>query len=821
MLLIAGGKVKGLHGENFEEMQKDYSILLLEGTLLLLLVQDVQACHITIDSSVIQLGSPLLASCSSYCPEIGRGAVVWKLDKDLLPEAHVNVHGNTSSVYIRSFNKTSGLLQCFVDNSEGLQLMDEILIRAGYPPSPPTNLSCFMKPSDNTVTCTWLPGEDSLLTTNVTLSVFRSVEQCVMPTKSEFNCTPLMRQNFCTISRANYHFSRKLAVWVTVKNELGFATSAPLCFVPQKEVKLDPVVFTEAKATTGGCIKLQWTYGKASFVKDLKCQLRYRSEFQTEWAKLVEVSSDETNQCGLLGATKYYFQIRCIRKTLSGQWSEWGQSISQITSESVPTGTLETWWKILETAEDSSMKIQLFWKPMKKEEANAKHLSYIVKDLLQKETQLCNTMNLSCTFSLPPGKNRVFIWAQNTIGASPEKEIIFFATNGDPVRRMYVSPNDDYSLRVEWEVQVSAKAYVLEWCKSAQLPSCEINWKTEFKGSTHSILHDNIEPYQMYTVTLYPVYNDSIGTSIQNIVYSKEAAPAFSPELKPVSVDESQIEVQWEPIPLEKRNGFITSYTVFWRDPNGKEDFSTVQGTVTRFKIKNILPFTTYQVFLRSSTAGGSVNGTILMVNTAVSGKPDNTLILLVLFPVLFLVTILLFIICIMKHDRMKSQLWPTVPDPAKSRMGKWTSSMEEMPRLMVNPTDISQFLTSDISIVDRLQEKKPLTETHTKETPVTKTNEINNWRFYVNTDTVQYAQVITGGYREQSPPTSIYVRSDSTQPLLCDVSPSPQNYENMWFHSQHQEDSVFLVEEENVMDFPLLHALETHENDESFQLFN
>lgn len=51
-------------------------------------------------------------------------------------------------------------------------------------------------------------------------------------------------------------------------------------------VKLDPVVFTEAKAKTGGCIKLQWTYGKASFVKDLKCQLRYRSEFQTEWAKV-------------------------------------------------------------------------------------------------------------------------------------------------------------------------------------------------------------------------------------------------------------------------------------------------------------------------------------------------------------------------------------------------------------------------------------------------------------------------------------------------------------------------------------------------------
>ncbi|XP_018432060.1 PREDICTED: granulocyte colony-stimulating factor receptor [Nanorana parkeri] len=805
-------------------MQKDYSILLLEGTLLLMLVKEPWACRITLDSSVIHLGSPVLASCSSYCPEIGKGVVVWKLDNDLLPEAQYrNVQENTSSVYISSFNKTSGLLQCYVKNSEGLQLMDEIHIRAGYSPSPPTNLSCLMKPLDNIVTCTWLPGEDSLLTTNVTLSGSRSVEQCLIPSKSEFNCTPKVRQNFCNISRGNYHFSKRLAVWVTVKNELGSATSAPVCFIPREEVKLDPIAFTEIKATTGGCIKLQWTYGKAGFVKELKCQLRYRSEFQKEWAQTAVEFSDETSHCGLLSVTKYHFQIRCIRKSQTGQWSEWGPSSSQITSESVPTGTLETWWKILETTEDSAMKIQLFWKALKKEEANANHIWYILKEsteLLQKETPLCNTMALNCTFFLPRGIKRAFIWAQNTAGASLLKEIIFFPKNGEPVSRMYVSPNNEYSLRVEWEAQVSATAYVLEWCKSAQPTSSEIHWKTEFKGSNTSILQDNIEPYQMYTVTLYPVYKDSIGTPIQTNVYTKEKAPAFSPELKLASANESQIEVQWEPIPLEKRNGFITSYTVFWKDAHGKEDFSTLNGSVTRFKMKNILSFTTYEVLLRSSTAGGSVDSNKLTVHTTHLDNTNNTLMLLVLSPLLLLVTILVFIICLLKHERMKNQLWPIVPDPAKSQMGKWTSFMEETPRIMANPTDVTQFLTSDIAIVEGWQAKKPLTESHAKETPVTNTDEINNWRSYVNTDVVQYAQVITGGYREQSPPTSVYVRSDSTQPLLCDVSPSPQNYENMWFHSHHQEDNVFLVEEKET-DFPLLQALQILENEESFHLLN
>lgn len=56
----------------------------------------------------------------------------------------------------------------------------------------------------------------------------------------------------------------------------------------------------------------------------------------------------------------------------------------------------------------------------------------------------------------------------------------------------------------------------------------------------------------------------------ENVIAS--TAPVFSPELKLASVDASHAEVQWEPIPLDKRNGFITNYTVFWIDKLGKEN---------------------------------------------------------------------------------------------------------------------------------------------------------------------------------------------------------------------------------------------------------
>lgn len=84
---------------------------------------------------------------------------------------------------------------------------------------------------------------------------------------------------------------------------------------------------------------------------------------------------------------------------------------------------------------------------MKKEGANAKHIWYIVTlptDVAEKETPICNTTATttpSCILSLPPGIRKAFIWAQNTVGTSPKKEIIFFATSGKELLQTSKKPN--------------------------------------------------------------------------------------------------------------------------------------------------------------------------------------------------------------------------------------------------------------------------------------------------------------------------------------------------------------------------------------------
>ncbi|XP_040280349.1 granulocyte colony-stimulating factor receptor [Bufo bufo] len=793
--------------------------------LLLFAAQGVQSCQITATSSVIQIGSPLSASCDCFHLS-GKSEVIWKLDDNFVPcSGSSNVQANNCSVYFQSFDKTSGLLQCYINSSDGLQLMDQINIKAGYLPTPPTNVSCLMNIPKNIVKCIWQHQKDSLLEETVTLSAFRSKDNCSTPAGIGYVCNPAKEEHFCIIPRKYFDNYKELAVQVTVQNKIGSAASSLLCLIPLREVKLEPIEIKDA-IPHKDCVTLQWTYAKKeSFLTDMRCQLQYKKATEKEWTGPAEIPINvkTMDQCGLLSDEKYDFQIRCIRKNLTGQWSDWGPITSVTTLESVPTVKLETWWRLLESTHEMPLKIQLMWKKLEKNKANAEHLWYIVRnssDPRQADTILCNTTVLNCTISMPPEKKSVFIWAHNKAGASPETEI-FLTRNGAPVSKMQVSSDGDYSLQVTWDPQASANGYLLEWYKSLELPDCEIFWKTEQKAGRSSVLHD-IQPFQKYTVRLYPLYNDSTGMARETEVYLKEGAPDFSPKITLLTVSKSQATVQWKPIPEQRCNGFITNYTVFWIDTSGREHSSSLNYSTTNYNITNLLPSTTYQVFLRSSTSGGSVNGTVIVLRTAPLDNEDINMMLIIFILFGFLVIIFMIITCFMKQERVKNLLCPIVPDPANSQMGKWASFLEETPKMTFAISDVSQIITSELNIVEGCQVKNPpqvkdksfedYGHASNKQSSCF-TEDLNKLRYYVNVDTVQYAKVITEGYREQSPPTSVYVRSDSTQPLLCDASPSPQNYENTWFHFCSHEDSVFLMEEENMKDFPLLKALQLCED--------
>ncbi|KAM4699822.1 granulocyte colony-stimulating factor receptor [Discoglossus pictus] len=819
-------------------MQRDRGILLGE-VLLFFFLPGTHSCGtIAVESPIIQFGAPLTASCTlqqELCRGLEEEAVglLWKLDGNIIPKSHYrSVQGNSSTVYFSNFNKSSGILSCYIKSVKGLYLVNNVQINAGYPPSPPSNLSCLMNLTDEGLVCSWQPGRDPLIKTSAILLYSRSKGQCNISPENKTTCIPQEGQSSCTISRIHFNPTQKIVLWVTMQNALGSVDSTPLCLFPNNAVKLDPPIIERLDSlhSRPGCVSIEWRMAKLGTWIEQWYQLRYRREWEINWTESQELIDGSLKNvlCGLSPASKYHFQLRCIKSHLRGYWSEWGTESSLITAEEAPKEMLITWWRKLQATEQ----VQLLWKApqlkeVRRQTSYASPLWYIVKispGHHNSDIAVCNTTALNCSFSLPSGTGKASIWAYNTAGSSPETELLFYDRNGPPASGIQVSPDSDQGLRVEWEQQVSAKGYILEWCKYSPSPDCEVNWKTELAGSRLSILRDNIKPLQMYTVWLYPLYENTVGSSVQINAYSRQGAPALSPKLQLTSYSKSQAALSWEPIPVEKRNGFITNYTVFWIYKNEKEQAATLNGSATSFVIRNLQPFSMYKVFLMSSTAGGSVNGTIMVLHTPLMDELETVMLVLSITCILFITAML----CLCKHGRINKQLWPIVPDPANSSMGKWSPMLKEGAKVALNTSqDINQLITSDLIIVEaeekNLQKhssnfKQSYLESHSLQSPSTAQG-LATLQSYVNIiDSVQYAQVITGGYRQQSPPASMYVRSDSTQPLLGDMSPSPQNYENMWFHSK-QEDSVFLVEEETLTDFPLLQGLKIHGEGEAFSL--
>ncbi|XP_053563100.1 granulocyte colony-stimulating factor receptor [Bombina bombina] len=834
-------------------MQRDRRVFLVEMLLFLFLPDAAaQSCgEITVKSPIIHLGSSLSATCTIYrkqCKILEEDVqMFWKLDDKIIPTSHYSTaNGNTSTVYFSSFNQSSAFLYCYIMRvgDKTPNIVDRVQIKAGYPPAKPSNLSCVLNFTDESLICSWVPGRDPLIDTNVTLSLFRSKDQCKTKIEMKHVCIPVKGQSSCIIYREQYSQSQKIALWVTMKNYLGIVTSAPLCLLPIDSAKLDPPIIEKVVPipSRSSCVSIRWRRAKAGIWVDQWYQLRYKREGETKWSEPKDVvnGSMQSVQCGLLPASKYHFQIRCIKSRLRGYWSEWGAESSFITSESAVKEKLDIWWKTLRATDGQQEQIQLLWKAaqteaMKRQNAYTSQIWYIVKivEFQGDDIVVCNTTSLSCSFPLPLGVRGASVWAHNKAGQSPETKVFFFDKNGPSASWIQTSPHSNHSLHVEWDQQGLAKGYVLEWCQYSLCPNGDVNWKTEPAASRTSILHDNIEPFQMYNVSLYPLYDKVVGSPVQTSAYSRQGAPAFSPNLTATDIRTSQAELSWKPIPLESRHGFITSYTLFWIDESEKVKFAVLNGSTTTLVITNLRPSTLYKFFLMSSTAGGSVNGTIMMLHTRPSDEIESHVLAAVfsISTVLFIFSA--FTYCLLKHMRMKKRFWPIVPDPANSSLGSWSPMLQEHIKIPITTShDFNHLITSDLTILEGWTEKKKQSDgnlqtltSNFKEgffqaysgTSPSLGQDSTSLRSYINViDSVQYAQVITGGYRQQSPPASLYVRSDSTQPLLSDMSPSPQKYENMWFLGKNQ-DNVFLEENKNKVDFPLLQGLRINVEGEVF----
>uniref|UniRef100_A0AAY4D6H2 Uncharacterized protein n=1 Tax=Denticeps clupeoides TaxID=299321 RepID=A0AAY4D6H2_9TELE len=748
----------------------------------------------------VLLGSSATASCHirENCP-LTKGQefhVKWYLNNlPILGNLSSNHSSQTYVAFIRSFTDAQGYLECHVCLEYDCQVVGGLQIRGGYPPEAPQNLSCltnFTLPE--TVTCLWSPGHDTHLPTNYTFHTKRnSVEMSAYTMPSGVHSITLLRPSF-------YLFS-KMEVYVEAVNALGQATSQSLLYVPVESAKFDPPKILQMKPNTYGCLKFSWSLSKDQewiYLRGLNVELHLHA-INSEHSAKEKVILKKLNvhkdleTCGLLHGTEHQARIRIKYK--QGRWSDWSNSAVGTTLEKAPTGRLDTWLKILEEETPNYYIIDMAWKPSKQFRANGKNILYFVFMVHQdtSKSKLCITSKDHCSFYINKHVQRVYLTVKNDAGAARPKAVPVLQTRAlGSVSSMSVLPYSDRALLVQWEGPASPvlTGYVLEWRQLSANSSSLVSFHLLDANQSSALVSDGIEPYKPYEILLYTKYGKEIGSPHTDLAYSKQKAPSTAPTLIFREIWHSHAELFWNEIPLEQRNGIVRSYRIFyWEEQDGKVKVIESDQKKRRVVLRDLKPQAVYRAFIMVRTDGGSINGSFVTLQAGSVGE---------------------------------LKIWPKVPDPANSSIRKWKSDKSLQDSNKNGQEPVLQFL-SHFSLVDLLEKELE-----------TASDKTENWRRYSSTEedylpggsqssypfseegsnAVPYATLVfSGPYRSQSSPP-VYLRSDSTQPLLQEENlQSPSQYVNVCaqrvFFSTCQDVSEEQGEGLFFEGFPLLNSVD------------
>ncbi|XP_035018900.1 granulocyte colony-stimulating factor receptor [Hippoglossus stenolepis] len=818
--------------------------------MLVVLVNEVKnedvrrpCAHIQTPSSVVALGSPVTATCviSDNCLQaIGQAVrVEWRLGGRLLPSSPAaNQSDRVSEVVIPSFNHTRAFLTCCVQTSPS-QVVGGVEIRAGYPPEAPQNLSCQTNlTTPETLTCSWAAGQQ-----NTHLPTQYTLHTEIQDSNENFIYKPPTDVHHFTIPRSGFVLYSDIKIYVKASNELGEATSEPVVMEPISAAKFDPprILKAEAVPKRPGCLRLSWSLSKhqvwlLDINLNLEVQLKTAESHQWSGPPILVSRVKQTrplDQCRLLHGTQYCARIR-VRHQQS-PWSEWSSSQCGVTLETAPTGRLDWWMKLSGDPMHKQLNIHLFWKPSKQFRANSQNVSYIVS--VQKapgeKGKLCATMGSYCTFQLPGRAKRVYLSAVNAVGKSPPTEVRIYKHKAlTVISDISAVPQDDRAFLVQWKNTDTSSliGYVVEWRPLLTTDLSLTQFEMADRSQSSLIITGSFEPYKPYGISVYPRFKDGIGLPQTVNAYSRQKAPSMVPKIQIKKMWHSHIELTWDEIPLEQRNGIIQSYKIFYWDQKGPINVVNADPQERRVILKNLKAVTVYEAFMMVSTAGRSLNGSRIHFEIEPFDAVTIVMILIASGVGLSLLIIFSVLTCFSNHKRLKGQLWPIVPDPANSSIKRWTSETSQYIHPARDRDEPNPVYLSHLSFLDLPMKLNKQEDDHW----LSSTEDTSDLGESIcgspfipgytgsNSDSVPYATVMFSDPCSSAPPkeSNVYLRSESTQPLLeTEESFSPEYYQNMATDGTPREQCFFgpghdCVVEEGVDpviiwdDFPFLRAL-------------
>ncbi|KAK3551617.1 hypothetical protein QTP70_020825, partial [Hemibagrus guttatus] len=798
----------------------------------------VSPCAVVNSSStVVPFGSAVTASCyiKEECQlEKKQDFIIrWKKNAQFIPSTKAS-QKNVNEIHISNFTDKQAVLECFICDHSICNVVGGVLIRAAYPPPTPQNLTCQLNLNEGTtLVCMWDSGiKTSGTPTNYTLyTQIRYLD--TSPLKMH---VPLPEDNFFMVPRDCFALFQEMQVYVVAMNAFGQARSNLLVLDPMTTVKLDAPLIERVGTQSFGCLEFNWSLSHTQtwIQKPLHIEIKMKPVNSKSYNKeqLNRKPDTKVKACGLLHGMRYELQMRVRYK--SSPWSEWSNTANGTTPMKAPTGRLVTWLR----PEIRNQTAQLFWKPSLQFRSNSMNVSYTVSlmgEFKKKKETVCVTDQQSCSFQIHTKVKKVCLTAINEAGKSNPTEVTVYRRRGkDRVPFLEILPQSEESLLVKWKsTDTSAiSEYVLEWKPLCGTHLNHVSFEIVGRNQT-SFVVSGLEPYMPYEISVYPKCGGVIGQPNSTVTYTKEKAPSMSPKLEIGKITPSLVELSWDEIPLQQRNGIITGYRIFYRDEKNNSGVIDTDSTTRHMLLKDLYPFTIYEIFLMTSTNGGSVKGSTITVKTV---SIDAFEIVLIVIPACVGLVLFFFGVfaCFSKQKWMKKYLWPVIPDPANSNIKKWTTadSLECMPPFKEVKDPVLMYL-SHVSLLSLPEKESSKGDENIKsgKWPYNgksvdaghddSSHDSETFDSQQQSESVPYATVVFAGpYRRQPVHPPVYLRSESTQPLLAEEEPSsPRLYEKITSQTDPPVVDHFSTFHKNLSagkekaslwgDFPMLRSLE------------
>ncbi|XP_026721780.1 interleukin-31 receptor subunit alpha isoform X2 [Athene cunicularia] len=652
-------------------------------------------------SPEIERGSTLKLFCvlgKRYTPHRNASHIIWKLNHELIAQENYSIVNETvSSVTIRNFTYSKAHVKCFTKYLGKEQLLVHTEVKSGFPPDTPGNISCIYY-FNAELTCTWTSGRETNLMTNYTLYRKVMTEERVTLPNTRNSCQS--KTTSCSFYYPDVSYSSSFCFQVKAENVLGEASSDCVPIPMEKIEKFEPPEILSVKKITGIKQLLTVTWKMPEKIipsQDLICQIQYRNMYSNS-SEIVTVplnSAEKTGSCNLTGlwdSTEYLVAIRCI-SVVSVFWSEWSRGKTASTEEKAPSEKVDLWRVIESSHPAGSRSVHLMWKLLNSFPPSGRILGYKIQYFPENNAALKMT-NVSTDKKIVLLLNEeayiISVTAYNSAGNSPEallripstdektsqiiETVRTFTTNEEVVVKWTASEPEVTEYVVEWYEELKTDPFGRSW----QYVSNSTNWKTNKK---------NFKPFICYNISVYPLYGNKVAAPCSIQTYVQEKKPSEGPVADTGIPGKNEVTIKWKEISKEKRNGFISSYTIFYKPEDGKELNETVNSDVLQYRLKSLQANTQYTVYIMANNGAGGTSGEPKTFKTLKFNKEDIIFIALPIgLSMLFLLG--LWITCILKKHVFKKVCWPDIPNPAESIAVEW-------------PLDVSMGVTSEAKTID------------------------------------------------------------------------------------------------------------------------